>query len=613
MAGKYSSLLQILRLIRPDNGQFFLNKTKMSGRSRSYQSFSYNNRVKNHGVNNTKSITPRIDFPVQAGRPEKSLSCSSNLLLKEVTNYTVMKKSLRPFSVLLSLFAFCFLTASQAQPITSAEVDQLTERVLKTFDVPGIAVAIIKDGKIIHSKGYGVRSLNTRQKVDENTLFGIASNSKAYTAAALGILVDEQKIKWDDKVTQYIPEFKMYNPWVTEEFTIKDLLTHRSGLGLGAGDLMMWPDSSNFTKADIIHNLRYLKPVSSFRTKYDYDNNLYIVAGEIVARASGMSWEDFVEKKIMQPLGFAASAASIARLKSISNIIDPHAPVNGKVQVINIDWSETANAAGGIYSNLTDMSKWVIMQLNHGKFGDGLSQQLFSEEVQQEMWTPQTIIPVRGPTPYNTHFSSYGLGWGLSDVKGYLQATHTGGLAGIVTQVTLIPELKLGIIVFTNQQVGQAFVSITNTIKDSYLGMPKKDRVKEYYDRWLAGNAEAKKITDQIWKDIEAQKTTATTLDVTPYIGKYTDPWFGDIVIFERNGKLRFESKRSPRLKGEMLYYKANTFIVKWNDRYLDADAYVEFQLDRNGKGVGITMNAISPLTDFSFDFQDLNFKRLEK
>lgn len=524
-----------------------------------------------------------------------------------------MKKSLRPFSVLLSLFAFCFLTASQAQPITSAEIDQLTERVLKTFDVPGIAVAIIKDGKVIHSKGYGVRSLNTRQKVDENTLFGIASNSKAYTAAALGILVDEQKIKWDDKVTQYIPEFKMYNPWVTEEFTIKDLLTHRSGLGLGAGDLMMWPDSSNFTKADIIHNLRYLKPVSSFRTKYDYDNNLYIVAGEIVARASGMSWEDFVEKRIMQPLGFAASAASIARLKSTSNIIDPHAPVNGKVQVINIDWSEAANAAGGIYSNLTDMSKWVIMQLNHGKFGDGLSQQLFSEEVQQEMWTPQTIIPVRGPTPYNTHFSSYGLGWGLSDVKGYLQATHTGGLAGIVTQVTLIPELKLGIIVFTNQQVGQAFVSITNTIKDSYLGMPKKDRVKEYYDRWLAGNAEAKKITDQIWKDIEAQKTTATTLDVTPYIGKFTDPWFGDIVIFERNGKLRFESKRSPRLKGEMLYYKANTFIVKWNDRYLDADAYVEFQLDRNGKGVGITMNAISPLTDFSFDFQDLNFKRVSE
>lgn len=522
-----------------------------------------------------------------------------------------MKKTAVRFSLVYILIVSHFFATAQVQPITSAEVDQLTERVLKTFEVPGIAVAIIKDGKVIHSKGYGVRSLNTQQKVDENTLFGIASNSKAYTAAALGMLVDEKKIKWDDKVTQYIPEFKMYNPWVTEEFTIKDLLTHRSGLGLGAGDLMMWPDSSNFTKADIIHNLRFLKPVSSFRTKYDYDNNLYIVAGEIVARASGMSWEDFIEKRIMQPLGFTASAASIARLKSKSNIIDPHAPVNGKVQVIKIDWSETANAAGGIYSNLTDMSKWVIMQLNHGKFGDGLSKQLFSEEVQQEMWTPQTIIPVKGPTPYNTHFSSYGLGWGLSDVKGYLQATHTGGLAGIVTQVTLIPELKLGIIVFTNQQVGQAFVSITNTIKDSYLDMPKKDRVKEYQDRWVAGNAEAKKITDQVWKDIEAQKTNSSALDLSQYVGTYTDAWFGDIVILQRNGKLWFESKRSPRLKGEMLYYKANTFIAKWNDRYLDADAYVQFDLDRNGKGTSIKMDAISPLTDFSFDFQDLDFRRV--
>lgn len=164
----------------------------------------------------------------------------------------------------------------QAQVITSVQIDSLTELTLKTFDVPGIAVAVVKDGKIIHAKGYGVRSLNTKQKVDENTLFGIASNSKAFTVAALGILVDEGKLKWDDKVTDYIPEFRMYNPYVTEEFTVRDLLTHRSGLGLGAGDLMFWPDSSDFTKKDMIHNLRYLKQASSFRTKFDYDNNLYM-------------------------------------------------------------------------------------------------------------------------------------------------------------------------------------------------------------------------------------------------------------------------------------------------------------------------------------------------
>jgi CubicO group peptidase (beta-lactamase class C family) len=510
----------------------------------------------------------------------------------------------------LVFFAYNILCG---QAITSPQIDVLVEKVLTTFDVPGIAVAVVKDDKIIHAKGYGVRSLQTKQKVDENTLFGVASNSKAFTAAALGMLVDENKIKWDDKVTDYIPEFKLYNPYVTEEFTIKDLLTHRSGLGLGAGDLMMWPDSSNFTKKDIIHNLRYLKPVSSFRSKYDYDNNLYIVAGEVIERVSGMSWENFIENRIMKPLNMTQSAASLSRLKDKSNVIDPHAPINGKVQAIRIDWSETANAAGGIYSNLVDMSKWIITQMNGGKYGDGLSKSLFSEATHYEMWTPQTIIPTRTVPPYNTHFSSYGLGWFLSDVKGYKQVTHTGGLAGIVTQVTLLPEMKLGIIVLTNQQSGAAFTALTNTIKDSYLGVTGIDRVKQMHERVLAAEGEAKKITGDIWDDIEKQQKLATTKpDINAYLGTYHDNWFGDIMVSIKNDKIRFESKRSPRLTGEMFFYKANTFVVKWDDRSLDADAFVQFSLDTTGKGESIKMNAISPLTDFSFDFQDLDFKKVK-
>jgi CubicO group peptidase (beta-lactamase class C family) len=517
-----------------------------------------------------------------------------------------MKKSFLLFVTTIVLFASSSL---KAQVITSAQIDSLTELTLKTFDVPGIAVAVVKDGKIIHAKGYGVRSLRTMQKVDENTLFGIASNSKAFTSAALGMLVDEGKLKWNDKVTDYIPEFKMYNPYVTEEFTIKDLLTHRSGLGLGAGDLMMFPDSSNFTKKDIIHNLRYLKSVSSFRTKFDYDNNLYIVAGEVIARVSGLSWEDFIEQRIMKPLGMNTSKASISRLPNRDNTIMPHAPVNGKVTAIDIDWSETANAAGGIVSNLTDLSKWIIMQMDNGKYGD--NKRLFSEDVHEEMWAPQTIIDVRGSSPYNTHFASYGLGWFLSDVKGYKQVTHTGGLAGVVTQVTLLPELKLGIIVLTNQQSGAAFTAITNTIKDSYFGIKGMDRVKQQHDRVIKNEADAKKITDGIWADIDAQqKSNAPKADINQFLGTYTDQWFGDIVISMKNGKPWFDSKRSPKLTGILLPYKGNTFIVKWNDRSLDADAYVKFDLDENGKATGIKMNPISPATDFSFDFQDLDFKR---
>lgn len=517
---------------------------------------------------------------------------------------------LKVFS-LIGIVSFCSCISLYAQVISAAEIDTLVERTLKTFDVPGIAVAVVKDGKIIHAKGYGVRSLNTMQKVDEHTLFGIASNSKAFTSAALGILIDEGKLSWDDKVTDIIPEFKMYNPYVTEDFTVRDLLAHRSGLGLGAGDLMFWPDSNSFTKKDIIHNLRYLKQVSSFRTKYDYDNLLYIVAGEVVARVSGTSWENFIEAKIIQPLAMKETATSFKNVKDKSNVIDPHAPVEGKVKVIRRDWSEVANSAGGIYSNITDMSKWIIMQMNNGKYGEGLTKNIFSETVHEEMWTPQTIIPVHGPTAYNTNFSAYGLGWGLSDVKGYLQASHTGGLAGIVTQVTLIPELKLGIIVFTNQQSGAAFTAITNTIKDSYLGVKGVDRVKQMYDRVVKNETEAAKITGDIWKDIEAQQKSNTSVkDASLFTGTYTDKWFGDIVISQKNGKLWFDSKRSFLLTGDMFPYKGNTFIVKWTDRSLDADAFVQFDLDNTGKANHVKMKAISPLTDFSFDFQDLDFSR---
>lgn len=520
---------------------------------------------------------------------------------------------MRKYFLISILASSLSIVYTQAQVITSAQIDSLTQLTLKTFDVPGIAVGVVKDGKLIHAKGYGIRSMKTSQPVNEKTLFGIASISKAFTSAGLAMMVDEGKLKWDDKVRDYIPEFKLYNPYVTEEFTIRDLLTHRSGLGLGAGDLMMFPDSSNFTRADIIHNLRYLKPVSAFRTQYDYDNNLYIVAGEVLAKASGLSWEEFIEKRIMKPLNMGQSSASIGRLKDRSNLISPHAPVNGKVQAITIDWTETANAAGGIVSNINDLSKWIILQLNEGRYGDSLKQKLFSPLQHNEIWTPQTIIPTGTAPPYNTHFASYGLGWFLSDVKGYKQVTHTGGLAGVVTQVTLFPELELGIIVLTNQQSGAAFTAITNTLKDSYLGIKGYDRVKQMSDRVKRQEKEAKEITDGIAKEIEAQKgKSGAKPDLTLVSGTYKDDWFGEVEVATRNGKPWLHCRRSPKLTGELQYYKANTWIVRWTDRSFDADAYVHFGLDTEGKAESIKMKAISPLTDFSFDFHDLDLKKVK-
>ncbi|WP_264565193.1 serine hydrolase [Flavobacterium sp. N3904] len=508
---------------------------------------------------------------------------------------------------LLLLLAFSIPSFAQ---ISEQEVDNVVNRALTAFNVPGIAVAIVKDGKVVLAKGYGVKSIQTNEKVDANTLFGIASNSKAFTSAALAILVDEGKLKWDDKVITYLPNFKMYNEYVTNEFTIRDLLTHRSGLGLGAGDLMIWPGGSNFTPQDIIQNIQYLKPVSAFRTQYDYDNLLYIVAGEVINKVSGVSWCEFIEGRIMKPLDMKNSAASFVRLKDTSNVIAPHVPIDGKLKVISRYKNQILDPAGGIYSSVNDMSKWMIMQLNNGKYSSE-NKQLFSEKEHTEMWTPQTIIPVTTKPPYNTHFSSYGLGWFLSDVKGYKQVTHTGGLEGIVTQVTLIPELNLGIVVLTNQQSGSAFNSITNTIKDGYLGIKSEDYVTIYSNRIKAHKESTDKVTDEVWAAVAKNKKDNIKIDFNNYIGIYKDNWLGEIVISEKKGKLFFASRRSQQLSGELFLYKDKNLVVKWNNPYFQADAHLFFEFDATGKATTIKMKPISEITDFSYDFQDLDFKRV--
>lgn len=508
------------------------------------------------------------------------------------------------------LFLLILLCSSVllSQPIRSKDIDKLVNRVTETFNVPGIAVAVIEDDRIVHMKGYGVSSLATGKKTDENTLFAIASNSKAFTAAALAILIDEGRLTWETKVIDIIPEFRLYNEYVTADFNITDLLTHRSGMGLGAGDLMLWPDSSTFTREEIIHNLRYLRQVSSFRTKYDYDNLLYIVAGEVVSRVSGQSWEQFIEDRIMQPLGMDRSSASLQRAKDYSNIIDAHVPVDGVLQVVPKYYGEILNPAGGIISSVSDMSKWVIMQLNGGRFGENNNSRLFSEKVHREMWTPVTLMPVSVKNPYKSHFSAYGLGWNLTNAGGFLQVSHTGGLNGIVTQVTMIPEIKLGIIVFTNQQESAAYNSITNTIKDAYLGVRGNDWVDSLYESLVQRNTNARKVTDEIWAKVESHSAnTDIFIDHSVYTGIYTDTWLGDIHINSIEGRLRFRSVRSPGLRGDMFYYTGNTFVVKWDDRYMDADAFVIFTLDREGKAISFTMEPVSPLTDFSYDFHDLS------
>ena len=513
--------------------------------------------------------------------------------------------------VLLVALAASITPAQTAAPSVPGELDGVAARVLKEFDVPGLAVAIVKDGKVVLSKGYGVRKLGESTPVDENTLFGIASNTKAFTSAALAMLVDEGKITWDDPVTKHLPTFQLYDPHVTREMTIRDLLTHRSGLGLGAGDLLWWPPT-DYSREEIIRRFRYVKPATSFRSRYAYDNVLYMIAGQVVAAVSGKSWDDFIKERIFIPLGMTTSNTSVAALNASSNAATPHARVEGHLKTIAPQPLENVGPAGSINSSVAELAKWLIAQLNRGQVSEG--HRLFSERQSREMWSAQTITPLGDPPPHLTalkaNFSAYGLGWGLTEYRGFKTVSHTGGLMGYVSRVTLVPDLNLGVVVLTNQQSGGAFQSLTYEILDHYMKAPDTDWVAAFKKSEEMGLARAAEATKRQASTRAAD--SKPSLPIAKYAGRYTDAWYGDITISMEGDKLVMRFSHTPALTGDLEHWQHDTFIARWRDRSLDADAFVTFALKPDGSIEQMRMVAVSPLTDFSFDFHDLLFTPTE-
>lgn len=516
-------------------------------------------------------------------------------------------------STLLVLLLALIAAPTPAQnPTVPADLDDYAARVLKEFEVPGLAVAVVKDGKVVMAKGYGVRKLGEATPVDEQTLFGIASNSKAFTSALLAMLVDEGKITWDDPVIKHLPGFQMSDPYVTREMTIRDLLTHRSGMGLGAGDLMWWP-TTNFTRTEIVEHIRYLKPATSFRSRYAYDNVLYLVAGEVIRAVTGKTWEENVKERIFVPLGMNTSNISTKAFRPDDNIATPHARADGKVRAIEYVNIDNVAPAGAINSCVADMAKWLIAQLDGGKYRDagGNEKRLFSARQNQEMWTAQTITPFNPNPPLQLaalkpNFSAYGLGWGLQDYRGHKIVSHTGGLAGLVSRVALVPDLKLGIVVLTNQEAGGAFQAMTYRLLDNYLGAPSNDWIKAWREIAEMGEKQAALIE----KSLSAKRTADSkpSLPLAKYAGTYRDAWYGDVTISEENGKLVLRFNRTALLTGDLEHWQYDTFIARWRDRTLNADAYVTFSLKPDGSIDQMKMVAVSPLTDFSYDFHDLLF-----
>jgi len=512
------------------------------------------------------------------------------------------------FTVWLAVFMLAVAKQSAAQAGPPADLDAFVARSMKTFGVPGLAIAIVKDGKVVMSKGYGVRKMGESAPVDENTLFGIGSNTKAFTTAALASLVDEGKISWDDRVYERLPGFAMYDPYVSHEMTIRDLLTHRSGMGLGEGDLLFWPHST-YKREEIIYKLRFMRPATSFRSKYAYDNLLYIAAGQIIPAVTGKSWEEYVTEKILKPLGMKTTTLSNAHFPADADVASPHSKIGGPLRPIDFVELDNAAPAGSINSSVAEMSRWLMLQLNRGKFPDR-DAHLFSEQRSREMWSAETILPIRereaALAKLAPKFAAYGLGWGLRDYQGRKLVGHTGGVAGFVSRVMLVPEEKLGVVILTNAEDDAAFDAILFHVLDGYFGSGDTDWIGVLHDAEESSQTEAEK---EVKKRAAGRVSNAKpSLALEKYAGKYEDAWYGPANLRMDNGKLVFSLEHTPTAVGELEHWQYDTFKTHWRDRTVE-DAFVTFALNANGGIDHFTMVAVSPLADFSFDYQDLFFR----
>jgi CubicO group peptidase (beta-lactamase class C family) len=462
------------------------------------------------------------------------------------------------------------------------------------------------------AKGYGVRKMGEPTPVDEYTMFGIGSNTKAFTTAALATLIDEGKLAWDDPVYQRLPGFVMYDPYVSHEMTIRDLLTHRSGMGLGEGDLLFWPQST-YTRDEIIYKLRFMKPASSFRSHFAYDNLLYMTVGQIIPAVTGVSWDDYIRQHIFAPLGMTHSNVSNAAFKPGDDYAFPHSRLDGKLQVIPFEILDNAGPAGAINSCAADMAKWVQLQLNRGKFVDH-DGRLFSETRSREMWTPQTILPIGNPPPplagLKANFADYALGWFLRDYHGRKLVGHTGGVAGFVSRVELVPEENLGIVVLTNGEEGGVFDSIVYHLLDRYFSLPPTDWTAAF--KALEDTQE--KEAAETMKKAEGSRAANSkpSLPLDKYADVYNDAWYGPITIRSENGGLVITFDHTPKMIGDLQHWQYDTFKAHWRDRTIE-DAFVTFSLKPDGSIDSARMAAVSPLADFSFDYQDLLLKPAEK
>lgn len=511
------------------------------------------------------------------------------------------------------------------------QVDGFVKRAMAAFpDQPAVAVALVADGQPALTRGYGVRQKGDATPIDEHTHFAIASNTKAVTCAALAILVDEGKVKWDEPVRTYLPGFALSKPELNDMVTVRDLVSHRIGFGLGAGDLLFWPNSDR-TRAEIMAAVPHVPIEGAFRAGYNYCNLMFVVAGEVVAAASGMAWEDFVQTRILDRLGMTETLPVMAGADPAVSAL-PHGRIGpplryqGETQLIGQSiqevWNWTsAGAAGGFVTNPVDWSKWIAVQLNNGLLPDGT--RLYAEARAEEMWKPNIIISNSGgPTPDmpgRAIAATYAMGWQVMDYRGERMITHGGGAPGYISGTVLLPGRKTGFSYFTNAEESFLLRALRSGIVDIILG---QDRTFPAFD-WIADSArlrvegDVKSIAAAAEIDAKQAAGAPPSLPLERYAGTWRDPWYGDIVIGPKTtgrGRNRRTAPhltftRTPSLTGPLEPYDGDTLRTRFTDKR-EEDAFITFKLE-NGMPVTATMKAVSPDADFSYDYHDLRLTRV--
>ena len=468
---------------------------------------------------------------------------------------------------------------AQVEPDPLAGLDAFIDEAMARWNIPGAAVAIVKDQEVVFAKGFGVRDLENNGTVDADTLFAIGSNTKAFTATAIGQLVQAGTISWDDPVLRHMPEFQMYDPLVTREITIRDLLCHRGGLGTFQGDLMSF--GSIYDRAEIIRRIRFIEPVYDFRAGFGYSNLMFLTAGEMIPRVTELSWDDFIDQQFFTPLGMDRSNTSFRAFETMANVATPHGLDDGEVVPIPHDKVNTIAPAGAINSSVNDMAQWLLMQTGDGTFG---GEQIVDPAVISETRKAHNLLQVGARSKeFNpwTHFSSYGLGWGLSDYRGRLMVSHGGGLNGMISRVAMLPEENLGVVVLTNFDTHPLTSAVVYHVFDAYLGADPRDWV-QLYSEVLEKMLEGRKLATTAREEARIQNTSPS-LPVESYAGRYTSAVYGDAEITLEDGVLQLDTKTHREITGRLEHWQLDTFLCTWTDRVWD-QSLVYFDLDDSGK-----------------------------